>query len=1121
MDGTVLFLLIGLIVVAMLFSRHSMLAREVARLRTELAAAVASWRDLAKRFVELEGKVARWRAGSGAAASAAESASTASPQAPSAAASAAPAVAPPAAAASHSSPQRTAPVSESPRRATPVMPSAPPPRRAAPPPPPKGPVVDWEKLVGVKLFSWIAGVALVIAAIFFLSYSVEQGWLTPPIRAAIGFAVGIGLLGLSEWRFARRYATTANALDAGAIGVLFATCFAAHSLWALLPSAPTFLLMALITATAVVLSLRRQSPFIAGLGLLSGFATPALLASGVNRPLSLFGYLLLLNVGLVFVAERRQWRWLTTLCLLLTAAYQWGWVWKFLAASPLPLALGIFLIFPAVAVAARVAGRRWWQHGAPVFTQQTAVCTALPILFALYLAATPLYGARYGLFFAFLFCLAAGLGVTAWRLGPAWLHWVGAASTLGGVAIWLGVSYVPAAWPVLLGILIGFALLYAWLPGGVLIAALLTAGVAVLPAIEPLVETSVAWWGTLAAMVAIVTWVAVRRGDVIAYSCALGLAYVGIGVWAQWYGTAAHLSTLLLAVLLAALYCIGVVLAVQHRRASVFAKFRPTLYGALASGALLLLFVSGDPALTAAPASLLVTMTVLLAAWSLAAVQCGTGLLFAGGVLLIFVNLLLWVQPLAAVPGPMIGVLLGVGYAAFGCMVWHLATRAASAPARSAWSPWLFGAAFGCMLAQCVAATAGLCPAPLPYWLPAAATTAGIVGLCGLATWAGQPVLTLFAVGSTTLATFVWKSGVRAVADPYADILASKGAVSAGIAGGPYAAILTLYYIVFMLYPLWCGRRVGRALSPAFASVAASALYFLAMRPVVRELGWGAYIGMLPLAQAALLLVQLRMWLRLDAAALPPTSDRPRDTTRLAVVAGAALAFLTVAIPLQLEKQWITIGWALQGAALAVLYTRIPHRGLLWWGLGLLGAVFVRLVLNREVFAYYPRSAVPILNWYLYTYLLAAASCFTATWAWSRTRDIVWGAVRGRMLAAVAGAVLVFLLLNIEIADYYSTGTTITFNFSGSIAQDLSYTLAWALFAVGLLVAGITFRNRPTRLTALMLMTLTLFKGFLHDLWRLGGLYRVGTFVGLAVCLALVALALQRFVLAPKAKENA
>ena len=39
---------------------------------------------------------------------------------------------------------------------------------------------DWESLVGVKLFSAIAGIALLLAAVFFLRYSVEHGWLQPP-----------------------------------------------------------------------------------------------------------------------------------------------------------------------------------------------------------------------------------------------------------------------------------------------------------------------------------------------------------------------------------------------------------------------------------------------------------------------------------------------------------------------------------------------------------------------------------------------------------------------------------------------------------------------------------------------------------------------------------------------------------------------------------------------------------------------------------------------------------------------------------------------------------------------------------------------------------------------------
>ncbi len=67
----------------------------------------------------------------------------------------------------------------------------------------------------------------------------------------------------------------------------------------------------MVTAIAVLLSIRRESLFIAVLGLLGGFATPALLSTGENRPIPLFAYLLLLNVGLAQVAHAKRWPVLT------------------------------------------------------------------------------------------------------------------------------------------------------------------------------------------------------------------------------------------------------------------------------------------------------------------------------------------------------------------------------------------------------------------------------------------------------------------------------------------------------------------------------------------------------------------------------------------------------------------------------------------------------------------------------------------------------------------------------------------------------------------------------------------------------------------------------------------
>ena len=184
-----------------------------------------------------------------------------------------------------------------------------------------------------------------LAAIFFLRYSIDHGWLAPPVRVAIGIIVAIALLVVCERKAARQYPVTANALDAAAIAILFATFFAAHALWHLIPSAVAFGLLALVTAVAVLLSIRRDSLFIAVLGLLGGFATPALLSTGENRPIPLFAYLLLLNIGLAWVASRKRWSVLTICTLVFTTLYQWGWVVSFLSAGQLPLAMGIFTVF--------------------------------------------------------------------------------------------------------------------------------------------------------------------------------------------------------------------------------------------------------------------------------------------------------------------------------------------------------------------------------------------------------------------------------------------------------------------------------------------------------------------------------------------------------------------------------------------------------------------------------------------------------------------------------------------------------------------------------------------------------------------------------------------------------
>jgi uncharacterized membrane protein len=240
-----------------------------------------------------------------------------------------------------------------------------------------------------------------------------------------------------------------------------------------------------------------------------------------------------------------------------------------------------------------------------------------------------------------------------------------------------------------------------------------------------------------------------------------------------------------------------------------------------------------------------------------------------------------------------------------------------------------------------------------------------------------------------------------------------------------------------------------------------------------------------------------------------PTEQKPR-TTLLAWFGGSALFFVTLIIPIQFEKQWITIGWALEGAALLWLFHRVPHPGLRLVGVVLLAVAFARLIFNPAVFQYHPRSDVRVFNWYLYAYGLVTVCLMAGARLLAPPRNRVLGASAPAVLYAL-GTVLAFLLLNIEIADYYSKGPTLTFQFRGSFAQDMTYSIGWALFALGMLIVGVWKRLAAARYVGLALLLVTVGKLFLHDLTRLQALYRVGAFVGVAVIAMVASVLYQRF----------
>src|SRR5207247_8178815 len=145
-------------------------------------------------------------------------------------------------------------------------------------------------------------------------------------------------------------------------------------------------------------------------------------------------------------------------------------------------------------------------------------------------------------------------------------------------------------------------------------------------------------------------------------------------------------------------------------------------------------------------------------------------------------------------------------------------------------------------------------------------------------------------------------------------------------------------------------KFAGKTALWATAAVAGP-LHFYLVYQLIRSAYPSGIPGVVPAAFGVPSLLGLAVLLKRT----PLTS--PARNAQLALFGGAALFFITLIFPIQLDRQWITVGWALEGAALCWLFRRVPHPGLRLAGIALLVVAFVRLAVYLAVLSYHMRAA--------------------------------------------------------------------------------------------------------------------------------------------------------------------
>jgi uncharacterized membrane protein len=163
----------------------------------------------------------------------------------------------------------------------------------------------------------------------------------------------------------------------------------------------------------------------------------------------------------------------------------------------------------------------------------------------------------------------------------------------------------------------------------------------------------------------------------------------------------------------------------------------------------------------------------------------------------------------------------------------------------------------------------------------------------------------------------------------------------------------------------------------------------------------------------------------------------------LGMLAAGVCFFIAAAIALELRREWITVAYAVEFAAVAAIAARLDlhaMRRLCW---PLLAVVAVRFVLNPEVLRY-PLGLTPIVNWILWGYGLSIAALVMGRHFLLATNDKA-------LIRAVEAAValLAFVLATLEVRSLFQRESMAVFD-AGFMERSV-YVLVWGAYALAAL----------------------------------------------------------------------
>ncbi|HEY6444108.1 MAG TPA: DUF2339 domain-containing protein [Candidatus Acidoferrales bacterium] len=223
-----------------------------------------------------------------------------------------------------------------------------------------------------------------------------------------------------------------------------------------------------------------------------------------------------------------------------------------------------------------------------------------------------------------------------------------------------------------------------------------------------------------------------------------------------------------------------------------------------------------------------------------------------------------------------------------------------------------------------------------------------------------------------------------------------------------------------------------------------------------------------------------------------------------------AIGFITIAIPLKLDREWITIGWLIESAVLLVVGVKTRTNFLRYLAAAALALGIVRLLFfdryNTETLIFNARFATYVVA----IAVLGGIAVFGKRHASTDEKPFL-------RIAAIGVNVLALIALTLEASDYFdrkmfAAGGYHPFHIyrDFSLERDFSYSAIWLVYGAVLMAIGFRNRSAFVRWQALILIAFTTGKVFIYDVSQLGGSYRIVSFIALGAVLLGISFVYQR-----------